>query len=155
MPTTEERLVDLETRMAAVEGTYTSTDQIIKLTSLYSGNHADLSAALDAAVAEITSLKTNIRALNANRFNKRYELKTEAPTLISGDTYELPTSYDPAALFLVFNVVVKVAESAITLGSISDVDPLSKRFDSSVPLVAGSRVIYFGRIPDLARPTFP
>lgn len=155
MPTTDERLTDLEDRMAAVEGTYTSTDQILKLTALYSGNHADLTAAINAAVTEITALKTNVRALNANRFNKRYEIKTESPTLISGDTYELPTAYDPNALFLVFNVVVKVAEAAITLGLITDVDPISKRFDSTVPLVAGSRVVYFERIPALAVPTFP
>lgn len=155
MPTTDERLTDLETRMAEVEGTYVSTDQVLKLTALYSNNHSDLSAALDAANTEIVALKTNIRALNANRFNKRYELKSEEPTLISGDTYELSEAYDPTALFLVFNTVVKVAESAITLGSLSDVDPASKRFDSTVPLVAGSRVVFFARIPALAQPTFP
>jgi len=129
--------------------------QVLKLTKLYQQNHKELSDALAKAQKKIDALETNIRALNSNRHNKRYEIYYETPTLISGDTYELSNSYDPNALFLVFNGVVKVVESAITLGVITDVEPDSKRFDCTVPLIGTAIVVYFSRIPKLTQPSFP
>lgn len=156
MATTQETLDDHETRIAALEGSnFVSLDQVLKLTTLYNQNHSELSDALDAANAKIAALETNIRALNANRHNKRYELKMESPTLVSGNTYQLPSSYDPQALFVIFNSVVKVADSAITLAAVNAVDPLSKRFDCTTPLVAGAKVIYFEIIPVLSQPQWP
>jgi hypothetical protein len=133
----------------------TTADQVLKLIKMYERNHEELSNALSNLIDRVSALELNVRSLHAGRHNKRYELKMETPVFVAGDTYELPSSYDSNALFVVFNPVVKVQEAALTLAPTSTIEPESKRFESVVPLVPEARVIYFERIPGLTTPSFP
>jgi hypothetical protein len=150
----QDEINDILSRLAAIEGTMTSADQVLALGKLHKSDIKAIKEAINLINRKIDALHKNVQSLNLNRHNKRYELKVETPVLVSGNTYELPTAYDPEALFRVDNPVVKVLESALTLASPESTGVTARRFESTVPLTADAKVTYFERIPALVRPVF-
>jgi len=155
LATVEERLTELEQKVTDLENKVITVSQYQALKTLYEQGIVDLRNDLANVEARFTAVERNQNAIQNARYNHRAEFKLATPVLVAGNTYELPDSYDPSAVFLVFNPVVKVVEANLTLAALDAVEPASKRFDSSVVLAANAVVIYFVKIPALNRPTFP